>query len=399
MRPLSRVQRSSTPAVTDIPRREAKGPAKADVFNLPSFRLGRVFGIPLEVNASWIVVFALVVGSLSFGYFPSEFPGRSVAVDLASGVLTALLFFASIIAHELSHSLVARSGGVRIEKVTLFLFGGVAQMQEEPRTPGREFVMAIAGPGMSLGLAAAFAGAAVLMASAGWSDVLWAPLEYLAVINLSVAIFNLLPGFPLDGGRVLRSILWKLTGDLLKATRWASRAGQFIGYSLLAGAMIGLANGNTQMLWLGLIGWFIANLAGGAYRNQVVLSSLEGLTARDVSTLGPMTIEGEMTVHEFVHGYLLSGAHTRYPVTQGGSLLGLITLDAVRALPPEKWVTTGVHAIADRDLPRIVVQASEPAHRLLERLSQDVPGALLVLSDGALIGIVTRADVMKALRH
>ncbi len=369
------------------------------MFNLPSFRLGRVFGIPLEVNASWIAVFALIAGSLSFGYFPSEYPGRSVSVDLASGVLTALLFFASIIAHELSHSVVARAGGIRIEKVTLFLFGGVAQMQEEPRTPGREFVMAIAGPAMSLVLSAAFAGMAVLLASAGLSDVLWGPLEYLAVINLSVAVFNLLPGFPLDGGRVLRSLLWKLTGDLLKATRWASRAGQFIGYALLAGALIGLANGNTQMLWLGLVGWFIANLAGSAYRNQVVLSSLEGLTARDVSTADPMTVEGQMTVHEFVHGHLLAGAHTRYPVVHEGALLGLVTLDAVRALPPDRWATTGVHAITDRDLQRRVIQASEPAHRLLERLSQDVPGALLVLSEGTLIGIVTRADVMKALRR
>jgi len=235
------------------------------VFDIPSIKIGRLFGIPIEINVSWLVIFALVTLSLSSTYYPSlpEAEGASTVVFVLLGMITSALFFASVVAHELCHSLVARAEGGGVSKITLFLFGGVAQMDEEPRTPGKEFFMAAAGPGMSLVLAALFFvgfSVAVVREMPWW---IWSPLRYLAAINLALGLFNLLPGFPLDGGRVLRSILWAATGDLLKATRWASRSGQLIGWLMVAFAVNGVLGGRVDLIWFGLVGWFIASLAGG----------------------------------------------------------------------------------------------------------------------------------------
>ena len=227
------------------------------MFNTPSFRIGKILGIPVEVNLTWLIVFALVAFSLAFSYFPAVYDWPAW-LNVLNGVLTALAFFGSIVIHELSHSLVARAGGVEIERITLFLFGGVAQMEEEPSSPGREFVMAIAGPAASLGLALVFWVLALSLRSISAPDALYGPLEYLALINLSVAVFNLLPGFPLDGGRVLardamvddrRTWFGRLAGR--------ARTGQLVGYLLIALAVFGVLNGALNLIWLGLVGWFI----------------------------------------------------------------------------------------------------------------------------------------------
>jgi Zn-dependent protease len=368
------------------------------VFGLPTFRLGRVFGIPLEVNPTWLIVFVLVVVSLSFSYFPAAFPGRAPIIDALSGIATALLFFASIVAHEMSHSLVARAGGIRISSVTLFVFGGVAQMEHEPDSPAREFVMAAAGPGMSLLLAAGFGIGAVWLHVLGASDVWWGPLEYLAIINLWVALFNLLPGFPLDGGRVLRASIWALTGDVLKATRWASRSGQMLGYSLVALAVYGVLRGTLNFIWFGLVGWFITTLADAAYRQQAARSSLHAVPVGRIMSPDPVVVPGELKLEALLRRYFIGGPHTRYPVALGGRVIGLVTLDDLKRVPQADWPTTKVSEVVDSDLGRLVVRASAPADEAFERLSAEVPGALLVVDDGLVVGIVTRADVMAKLR-
>lgn len=362
--------------------------------NLRSIGIGRVFGIPLEIDPTWLVVFVLVVASLSFSYFPAAFPNRGPVVDVLSGIVTALLFFASIIAHELSHSLVARAGGIRVQRVTLFVFGGVAQMSEEPHGPGAEFLMAIAGPGMSLLLSALFGVGSLWLRVLHVSDLWWAPLEYLALINLSLAIFNLLPGFPLDGGRVLRSLLWAMTGDLLKATRWASGAGQVVGWGLVTAALVGILRGSLELVWLGLVGWFIASIARASYREQAVRSGMHRVRVGDIMTPSPVTVPGEISVNRFVHEYLLAGDHTRYPVMLDGRIIGLVTLDDVKRLPNGVWETTRVADITNADINSLVVPADDPSDVLLDRFSAVPAGALLVAHDGRLVGIVTRADVM-----
>lgn len=369
------------------------------MFDIPSIRIGRVFGIPVEVNFSWFIIFALLTFSLSTVVFPSLEAAKDSPPVLLTvvGMVTALLFFASILAHELSHSLVAKAEGAEVDRITLFIFGGVAQIDEEPRTPLREFLMAAAGPGMSLLIAAAcsLAYAATSVREMPWWT--WAPLQYLAGINLLVAVFNLLPGFPLDGGRVLRSVLWGITRDLDKATRWASRSGQFIGWAMVFFAVTGVLQGRSDFIWFGLVGWFIASLAGQAYRQQVLRARTEGVKVTSIMTASPEYVAGEISVEQLVQKHFLGGKHSRYPVMLDGSIVGLVSLPDVKRVARDDWPLVITADVAERDLSRLVVSHDDPVSSLLERLSGDRPGALLVVREGRLAGIVTRADVIALL--
>lgn len=369
------------------------------MFDIPSIRIGRIFGIPIEINLSWLVIFALVAISLGTSYFPGLPDARQAPtwLHLLVGGLTALLFFTSILIHELCHSLVARAEGGKVDKITLFLFGGVAQIDEEPRTPTREFFMAAAGPAMSLVLAAlAYLGfvVAVNQGAVWW---IWAPLEYLAVINLAVGVFNLLPGFPLDGGRVLRSILWGITKDLLKATRWATRVGQFIGWFMVVFAVLGILNGRTDLIWFGLIGWFIASLAGSAYHQQLLKSRADGVSVGDIMTPEPEYVPGEITLDRLVNEHFIARRHTRYPVMSDGSIVGLVTLPAVKAVDRSDWPFVTTIEVTDRDIKNLTVPHDQSVMSMLPRLAADRPGALLVVRDGKMVGIVTRSDLVELL--
>jgi Zn-dependent protease/predicted transcriptional regulator len=371
------------------------------MFDIPSIRIGKVFGIPVEINLSWLVIFALVAVSLGASYFPRSVPQAAsspVWVHYVVGVITALLFFASILAHELCHSLVARASGGHVDKITLFIFGGVAQMDEEPKSPLREFVMAAAGPGMSIVIAVVCTIAFVATASQDAPWWIWAPLQYLAFINFFVGVFNLLPGFPLDGGRVLRSILWAITHDLLKATRWAVRVGQAIGWSMVALAVFSVVQGSSNFIWFGLIGWFIASLAGQAYRQQVLRSRLAGVKVGQIMTPGPEYVEGESSLESLVHEHFLGRRHSRYPVLFDGSIVGLVTLPDIKTVDRADWPYVRTIDVTNRDVKSLVVRADELVEALLPRLAADRPGALLVVEQGHLAGIVTRADVIELLQ-
>lgn len=370
------------------------------MFNMPSLKLGTIFGIPVEVNASWLVVFALLVFGLSTSIFAQVEPAAAAPLwlRLLVAVIAALLFFASILAHELSHSLVVRAQGGRVDGITLFMFGGVSRMEDEPGTPGREFLMAIAGPAMSVLLSFLFGALfslSRLAVSPWWISV---PLQYLAGVNFFVAIFNLLPGFPLDGGRVLRSVLWSMSHDLLKATKWASRAGQAIGSLMVGVAFVGVLRGVTDFIWIGLVGWFLASLASSSYQQQIIKSRLDAVNARSIMSRDPQTVPGESTLDSLVHDYFLGGPHSRYPVLHRGQVVGLITLDDVKAVNRAEWPLTMTVDIAQKDLSNLVVDVETPAAELARRLSAGRPGALLISDRGLLAGIVTRADVIEMMQ-
>ncbi len=371
------------------------------MFDIPSFRIGKILGIPFEVNLSWVVIFVLVALTLATSYYPAIDGAQGAPYWLLGvlGVVTALLFFASILAHEVSHAVVTKLEGGNVEKITLFIFGGIAQIAEEPTTPGRELLMASAGPGMSILIAgAAFLVWARTVASAPW----WfsSPLDYLAQINLFVGLFNLLPGFPLDGGRVLHSILWAISGDNSRSTRWAARSGQVIGWGIVAIALfVGVSTGDTSWIWVGLVGWFIAWLAGTSYRQQQVQSRLAGLTVERIMTLHPEYLDGEMSVDTLVHEHLLGRQHSRYPVMENGAIVGMVSFADVKALPRDEWPKVRVADITDRGLDKISVDASAQVTLLLPRLAADRPGALLVVRDGHLAGIVTRSDIINVLNE
>ena len=370
------------------------------MFDVPSLRIGKVFGIPVEVNASWLVIFGLVAFSLARSYFPSiqEANGAPVWLMVVVACVTALLFFLSVLAHELSHSLVVRAEGGNVDRITLFIFGGVAQMDDEPRSPGREFLMAFAGPAMSLLLAGVCFVAFVVTTTAGAPWWIWAPLQYLAAINLAVGIFNLLPGFPLDGGRVLRSILWAITGDVLKATRWASASGQLIGWAMVAWAVLGVLNGRTDLIWFGLIGWFIASLAGQAYRQQLLRSRIEGVKVSRIMTPTPEYVDGQLMLDQLVQRYFLGARHSRYPVMNEGAIVGLVTLPDVKEVARADWPFVRAIEITSTNLSELTVAEDAPVDGLIARLAKDKPGALLVVGEGRLVGIVTRADVLELIQ-
>lgn len=371
------------------------------MFDVPSFRIGKAFGIPVEVNLSWLVIFALVSSTLATSYFPSIKQAQAAPGWLFAlvGALTSLFFFASVLAHELCHSLVARAAGGSVEKITLFIFGGVAQMDDEPETPWREFLMASAGPAMSLLIAGVCFAAYWLADARGLPWWVWAPLQYLSAINLGVGIFNLLPGFPLDGGRVLRSILWAATRDILKATLWASRAGQMIGWTMVALAVVGVLNGSSGLIWFGLIGWFIASLAGQAYRQQEIRSRMDGVPVSSIMTPSPEYVDGDLTLDLLVQTHLFEGRHNRYPVMQDGSIVGLVTLSDVKSVARADWPYVRVGDVANKDLEQLAVDASSTVSVLIQRLAGDRPGALLVVQDGRMVGVVTRADVLGLLER
>jgi Zn-dependent protease len=368
------------------------------MFGSSSRTIGTAFGIPIEVNASWFLVFFLVSVGLATSYFPQAIPGLPSSAYAALAFVTALAFFGSIVLHELAHSLVARAGGLRIKRVTLFVFGGVSQMEEEPRSPLRELAMAVAGPATSFTVG--LVGLGVTAVFGAWlPSVVRVPLEYLTVINFSVAAFNLLPGFPLDGGRVLRALLWALTKDVLKATRWATRAGQAIGYTLVAVAVYLVLHGELDAIWLAIMGWFISVLAASAYAQQVVRARLAAVPLAAIMSTPVATVPAVTPISEVAEAYVLGGRHSRYPVVDAGRVVGLLDLEAVRSVPREQWASTSVGDIAVHDLSRAVALPSASVESVLPSLEPDGPGAVLVVEDGRLAGIVTRADVIRLLRQ
>jgi Zn-dependent protease len=362
------------------------------VFDLPSIRVGRIFGIPLELNVSWFVVFAVIGGILTFSYFPTEFPGRPLWVDAASGIIGALLFFGSIVVHEFSHSLVARRGGVTVDRVTLFLFGGVSQLSEEPRGPGRELAMAVAGPLMSVVLSIVFYVAYAVMYDAGVSNVWWAPVEYLAVVNAAVAVFNFLPGYPLDGGRVLRAYLWWATGDRLRATRLASGAGQVLGVAIAAGAAIGVVTQGWEWAWMLLVGLFLRALAASAMREQAVRLELAAVRVGDVMA-PPVVLAPQEPVSVALPAALGVSPGSPIAVAQDGRLVaitdGASLARAMSSAGPDAPVSSAVRPVP----PHGSIDARSSLEAAARALQVSGEHGLLVVRDGRVAGTLS-SDVV-----
>lgn len=360
------------------------------MFRLPAIRPGRILGIPVEVNVTWFAVFALVGWSLARDYYPMEFPGRAVWVDVVSGVLTALVFFASLVAHEFSHSLVARRAGIPVERITLFLFGGVAQLAEEPRDPGVELRMALAGPGASLIMGVAWFALFRAAVAAGLSNVYWAPLLTLASANTVIAVFNLAPGFPMDGGRVFRALLWWATGDRKLSTRIASLVGQALAVCLvLAGVWLAIAAGSLSGLWLVLLGVFLRFLSSRAYTSQLPRLRVAATPVSYAMTAPVPTLGATAPLAEAAALLLSASDHQVVAVVASGHVKGLLDADVVaRALAADPSASAGEAAVAPGTA--AFVDARESLDTAARRMAVAGPGQLLVVRDGRLAGQVTR---------
>ncbi len=357
--------------------------------------LFRVAGIPVRVHASWLVIFGLIAWSLSVGYFPHVLPGVPAAAYWVQGLVAALLLFVSVFLHELSHSIVARAHGLPVSAITLHVFGGVSQLQREPESPGVEFWMAVAGPLTSFGLAAVAAGGA---AATPGTPAVAAILRYLATVNTIVGAFNLVPGFPLDGGRILRAALWHARGDLSWATRVASRAGTIVASVLIGlGILRGLTGEFLGGLWLVLIGLFLRQAAEGSYQQLVVRRALAPLRVRDVMTRTVVSVAPDRSLADVVDETFWRHHVSSFPVVAGGRVLGILGVQQVRHVPRERWAATPVREAMLPLTPPLTVAPGDALADALEKLTQNGLGRAAVVEDGALAGYLSLRDVVHVL--
>ena len=367
---------------------------------MQGFRLGSIFGFEIRIDLSWFLIFFLILWSLTESLFPANYPELSEIAYLIMGIVGTLLFFTSLVAHELAHSLVAKAKGIPVEGITLFVFGGVSRTRMDAETPGDEFQIAGVGPLLSLILAGLFALIWWLGRGAGWTVAITGVARYLASINLLLAIFNLLPGFPLDGGRLFRSLVWKITGDLKKATRIASWGGQFFAYAIIALGFVQLFNGNfLGGLWFILIGWFLANAAEMSYQQHLIRTGLEGVRAKEVMMPAPETVIADLSLQTLVDDYFLHRRYQAFPVTQNGDLVGIISINQVKETPREKWQKQTVAETMTPINDSVTVRPETPMTQVLEKMEDSGMKRVLVIHDDQLEGIITGGDVSSWLRR
>jgi Zn-dependent protease/predicted transcriptional regulator len=354
----------------------------------------RVWGIPIYLHVSWFIIFALITLTLTH-QFTSQHPGWSQAQHYALGIITSALFFASVVFHELSHSFVALRYGIPVQSITLFIFGGLSGIGREPNNARQEFNIAIAGPLSSLFLAGCFwlvarffHGDEMVVAAAVW---LWQ-------INAVLAIFNLVPGFPLDGGRILRALAWGVTGNFQRATQIASNAGKLFAYLLILLGVWQMFNRDfVGGIWTAFIGWFLLSAAQESFAQVAIRSTLTGVRTADVMTHDIPSVARDMSLEEYVHEVLRTGVMTHL-VTGAGTPVGLISLQAARKVPRDEWANTSVQAVM---LPVDRIQwasPEEPVLGVLERMQKEDISQMPVISDGHIVGVVARDTILRVLQ-
>lgn len=360
--------------------------------SIPLFKL---FGFPIRLDPSWFIVAILLVWSLSGFFFPQAYPELSAAAYWWMGILAALGVFASIVLHEIGHSLVARHYGIAIKGITLFIFGGVAELEDEPESAKAEFLVAIAGPLVSMLLAGLFIGLATLMQGAPSLLPAMGVLAYLGTINTIVVIFNMIPAFPLDGGRVLRAGLWKAWGSLRKATRITSRIGSGFGFFFIGLGILSFFLGNiVGGIWLALIGLFLRGAAGMSYQQLLVRQALEGEPIRRFMTTDPVTVAPSLPLTEMIENYVYRYYYKLYPVVEGSTLVGCITLERIKSLSAEERAARTVGDLAEACSEQNTIRADADAMEALSRMSRDNP-RMMVVDDGRLQGIIALRDLMR----
>src|SRR5436190_5885845 len=366
-----------------------------------TFSLGRISGIRVGVNWSVLLIVALLAYGLAVGEFPAAAPRHPVAEYVAAALVTAVAYIGSLLAHELAHSLVARRNGLEVEGITLWLLGGVSRLQGEVAGPGAEIRVAGVGPLVSLVLGGAFMLVAWLLHAAGVSGVVVAALAWLGVINLLLAVFNVIPAAPLDGGGLLRAVWWRVTGDRLKAAVWSARSGQVFGWALVVvAAYLVLVRRQHHWLWFALVGWFLISAATAEGQQAMVQSRLRTIAVREIMTAHPVTVPGSATVAWFLDDYLPWHRHSAFPVdADDGQTVGLVTVHRINQVPAaERGRTTlGDIACPLSDVARAT--PDEPVADVLPRLNACSENRALVFADGHLAGIVSSADISRALER
>jgi Zn-dependent protease/CBS domain-containing protein len=358
-----------------------------------SFRLGRIAGVPIGIHWSWLIGATLIAWSLAAGVFPETNPDHAEETHLLMAMVATVTFFACLVLHELGHAVQARRDQVEIEGITLWIFGGVARFSGDLPSAAAELRIALAGPAVSLALGVvllAFAGTLAL------PDAVDGVVYWLGSVNVVLLVFNMLPAFPLDGGRVARALLWMRKGDMDVATQSAVALSQGLARVLIAGGLaIVILGGAIGGVWLAFIGWFVLTAAQAELAHSATRAALAGLTSADVMAAMPVTVRPETSLAEFADRVFFPHRYATYPVTSNGLPVGLLPFKAVAAVPRDEWASrTAAQAMIGLD--RLVVTSpDEPAEELLERLAAVPPHRALVLDDGRLVGLVSLTDLAR----
>jgi Zn-dependent protease/predicted transcriptional regulator len=377
----------------------------------PDWQIGRIYGIPIRIHVSWLVVFWFVTWSLATGYLPDALPGLSAVRYWAMAAMAALLLFASVLLHELGHSYVALKYRIPIGQITLFIFGGVAQMRKEPPSPRAEFLIAIAGPIVSLVIAAVCLGLVTLAEASPTAQAfrgLIALGAVLGVVNTNLGLFNLLPGFPLDGGRVLRAGLWAWTKDFYRATGHAATVGLvfglafgLIGVFLILGAFTGTVPGQLASSggWIILLGVFLYAAARGSRRQAAMRASLAAMPIRDLMVRTVVSVGPDLTLEEAVNRCFLPYGYSGFPVVQEDRFVGLLMVGDVQAVPVSRWGTTRVGDIMRSGEEQLTIGPDTSTIQAVDRMIQQDMERLVVVEEGRMVGLITRSAIAQYAGH
>lgn len=355
-----------------------------------SLKVATVMGIPIRVHFSWLIIFGLITWSLATFYFPKAAPELKGLSYWINGIIASVLLFVSVALHELSHSFVAKRHGIAIGDITLFIFGGVAEMRSEPMSPKIEFRMAVAGPLLSFILAFIFFIAEAFVNP----HLLKALFAYLSYLNLILGIFNLIPGFPMDGGRLLRAFLWRKTGDFFYATRKASSYGRKIALLFIIFGLVSIFTGHMGGLWLIMIGWFLHTASEASYEQASFQEVLASIKVKDIMVRDVVTISPEMTIETVVNEYFLKLGFGGFPVLGDGGFSGIITMKDIKNIPKDRWKDT-ISEILTPYEKRWEVEEDDYALKALELMISEDKGRLAVLKKGNLVGLITRNGIAR----
>jgi Zn-dependent protease len=364
--------------------------------SLRSIRLGRLAGIPIGVQPLWLLIVGLITWSLGAVYYPDEVPDIAPLASYSLGLLSALLLFASILLHELGHSVVARRHGVEIEEIDLWLLGGVARMKGYPKTWSDELRFALAGPAVTLAVAAGFALVALALPQDA-PDALRALIDYQLYVNAAILVFNMLPAFPLDGGRVARSLLWGRSGDLTRATASAAALGRGLGYGMIGLGLLAVAAGAVGGLWLAIVGFFVVVAAKAEEGGLRVRTALAHRQAGKYMAFPAVVIPAETTVDEAVERYFVPHRFTAFPVVRNGRPAGLLDVEAVDHLPARRRSTTSVGELANPD-PDLLIEETQDVAELIDRPAFQRTGRAVVRTESGQLGLISITEVNRALR-
>ena len=367
----------------------------AETIRPKAIKLIKIAGIQVSFDYSWLLVFGLVLFSMSAGYFPRYYPGHDALTYWLAGAIATCFFFASVVIHELAHSLVAVSSGIQISEITLFIFGGVSKITAEPQDPVTELKVAIVGPLSSFALALIFWLAKGFFAGFDL-PLITGIFSYLAWINLALGIFNLIPGFPLDGGRIFRALYWWKTGSLTRATRLAADLGKGFAVALMVLGGVQIFLGDLfGGIWFILIGMFLRGMSQRGYEEVVVRKSLEGVPVREIMTREVVTVQPDMTISQLVHDYFLHYTYGGFPVLADGRVVGVVSIAGVRQVPRQEQDVRKVAEVMEPVSDQLAIAGEVSLAEALSRMTQADQDRLLVMDQDRMIGLITRTTLLR----